>query len=338
MTRTGTLIAGVVLAAGCERGPTLPPAVVLVEDGAIGSVALGTEHIYWTAGAGGEANHTGRVMRTARDGGAVVEVLAADQFNPTGIVLGSEGVYWGNVGDFVSCGSLMSLSPGGAPRVIEQGLVCHGHPVVATDGTVTAHGLGDEGSTLVEIDEATGAVSSRLAVDGFILAFVPAPGAYYLIVGDDGGGYLARLLAGDRVPTRYNATGIRRAAGLAVAGDHLYWVDGNYTGEPRQVYRTRVDRTGGPELVAEVEPELWIGEPIHVGGAIWLRGSSGNDEDERGWLLRVDTDDGSVERFALDYLPARITADGGGLVVIARPRQRDDGVVVDGRVLSQALP
>jgi hypothetical protein len=339
LTRAAPLIVGIALAVGCESGPALPlpPAVVLVED-SIGSVTVAADHLYWTAGGGGEANHRGRVMRMARGGAAAPELLAAEQFNPASIVVGTEAIYWGNLGDFVSCGSIMSLRPGGAPQAIAQELVCHGRPVVATDGTVTAHGLGEGGSALVEIDEATGAVSPRVTTDGIILALAPTPGAFYLIVGDQGGGYLARFVRGPRVFLRYNTRGIRQAAGLTVAGDHLYWVDGNYTGEPRQVYRARLDGTDGPELIAEVEPELWIGQPTYVGGAVWLRGTSGSDEDEAGWLLRVDTDDGSIDRFALAYLPASITPDGDDLIVLTRPRQGPDGVLVDARIVAQPLP
>jgi hypothetical protein len=327
-----------VLGIACDRTPTLPPAELLVEDDAIGSVTVEADSLYWTASVGGEANFTGRVMRMSRGVGREQEVLAEHQFNPRGVVAGARALYWGNTGDIVSCGGLIALGEDGAPQPIAQNLVCHGFPVAVAGGKVTVLGWGEHRATFIDVDEETRSASLRLAMDDQVAGLAATSSGIYLIIQDRGGGYLARLPHGQTALEHFSATGIRSPAGLTVAERHLYWVDGNIGRGPQQIFRTRSNRSGSLELVAEVEPELWIGRPTYAGGAVWLVGAGGTNEDPTGWLLRVDTEDGSIERYPVDYLPEVIMAgDDDELVVLTRPRY-GDAMATPSQILSQPLP
>ncbi len=330
------LVAFVVVTSGCDTPHELPAPELLVEDVGIASMAFDRETLYWTASVGGEANSTGRVMRMARGAGAAAEPLAEGQFNPIGLTLGQRGLYWGNYGDFVSCGTVMALGPTGGARPNEH-RYCHAWPIAAAAGTLTILGSNDDGGVaLADLDEETGVITERVGVAGSVLAVTPTGDSSVVLVSAQGGGYLALLEPRASYLLPYNVWGIRDPRGMVIAGPYIYWVDANYLGLPTQIFRTPLASRGGvPELVAELDETL--SAPTYLDDAIWFIGEAGTGRGAPGHLVRLDLATRSADHFAVDYLPQTIASDGDQLIVETQARFEDGQLIEGERIVAQPL-
>ena|SRR5438552_1657197 len=88
-------------------------ASVPARDGSSSSLAVTNDAVYWTIGAGLQADGGGTVYKMQFDAGSPI-LLAADQDRPGNVIVVDGGVYWSNAGG----GQIMALPPGTSSALV----------------------------------------------------------------------------------------------------------------------------------------------------------------------------------------------------------------------------